>query len=117
MKQRSEIQEIAEAYKGVPIWFCMPDSPADRAGLRYGDICLEANGVRTTTPAKYAEACAAAEEKIVMRILRGASEIEIVINLSEGVSYSDEAVRKYVAESGIRPSRANPAKAPKRYKC
>lgn len=49
MKNPRELQTIANILGGVPILGVLPGSAADRAGLRYGDIVTQVNGVPTTT--------------------------------------------------------------------
>ena len=47
---------LASTLGGIPLLECLPDSPAHRAGVRYGDILLELNGQRVRTVEEYVEA-------------------------------------------------------------
>lgn len=55
MLQRKQLEEIAATIQGVPVWGCLPGSTAAQAGVRYGDIVLAVNGVRTPSVAEYLE--------------------------------------------------------------
>jgi S1-C subfamily serine protease len=39
----SNVAEMAKIYGGMPFMGALPDSPAERAGLRWGDIVLAVN--------------------------------------------------------------------------
>lgn len=47
MKSRKEVETLAEALGGMPVWGVLDGSVAARAGIRYGDIVLEVNGLKT----------------------------------------------------------------------
>lgn len=47
MKSRKEVETLAEALGGMPVWGVLEGSVAARAGIRYGDIVLEVNGTKT----------------------------------------------------------------------
>ena len=47
MISRKQLEEIAATVQGVPVFGCLPGSTAAEAGVRYGDIVLSVNGVRT----------------------------------------------------------------------
>ena len=53
MKTRQEVQAIADALEGMPVWGVLMGSAAAEAGLRYGDVILEVNGQRTRTLAEF----------------------------------------------------------------
>ena len=56
MKSRAEVDKIAEALGGMPVWGVLAGSPAAQVGLRYGDVVLEVNGVRTAGIAEFVAA-------------------------------------------------------------
>ena len=45
--KRSDLSRLARALEGLPILGCMEDSPAARAGVRYGDVLLSVDGQAT----------------------------------------------------------------------
>lgn len=47
MKSRREVEVLAEALGGMPVWGVLEGSVAARAGIRYGDVVLEVNGIKT----------------------------------------------------------------------
>lgn len=63
-------------------------SPAERAGLRVGDLILRINDVDGTDPAAYAARSAGDEWRMVVQ--RGAREIEVVVVLAELTWPTDE---------------------------
>lgn len=56
MIARKSLFELAKALDGLPVLGALEGTPAARAGVRYGDILLSVNGMRTRTVADYVEA-------------------------------------------------------------
>lgn len=56
MISKKSVFALAKALEGVPVLGSLPGSPAARAGVRYGDVLLSVNGVRTRTATHYIEA-------------------------------------------------------------
>lgn len=56
MIARRSLFALANALEGLPVLGALEGTPAARAGVRYGDILLSVNGVRTRTVADYVEA-------------------------------------------------------------
>ncbi len=56
MIPRKSIFALAKALEGLPVLGALQGTPAARAGVRYGDILLSVNGMRTRTVADYVEA-------------------------------------------------------------
>lgn len=56
MIPKKSLYAMAKALEGVPVLGSLAGSPAARAGIRYGDILLVVNGVRTTTVLEYIQA-------------------------------------------------------------
>lgn len=73
MLTRTNIQRLARAEQGVPLWGCTPGSPAALAGLRYGDIVLSVDGRRTRSAEEYV--AAKAEERAHVIVFRRGAEV------------------------------------------
>jgi S1-C subfamily serine protease len=71
------VAKIAKIYGGMPLIACLPDSPAARAGLRWGDIVVAVNGLPTPDPDSFATARAAREGAAVVRFVRDGREQEV----------------------------------------
>ncbi|HET7500193.1 MAG TPA: PDZ domain-containing protein [Kofleriaceae bacterium] len=66
MLKWEDITRMAARLNGIPVLGCRPGSPAERAGVRYGDILMAVNGMPTPDWASYIEARAA--DPTAMRI-------------------------------------------------
>jgi S1-C subfamily serine protease len=79
MMSRKQLQEIAQAVRGVPVLGCLPGSTAAEAGVRYGDIVLSVNGVPTPTIDEYLEARKLRSDGFDLRLFRAGEEIEVFV--------------------------------------
>lgn len=84
MLTRTNIERLARAEEGVPLWGCTPGSPAALAGLRYGDIVLSVDGQRTRTVEEYVRAKAEDRDHVVV-FRRGAEVLTTTISPGPGV--------------------------------
>lgn len=55
MLKWDDVTRLASRLGGIPVLGCQPGSPADRAGVRYGDVLLAVNGVPTPDWGTYLE--------------------------------------------------------------
>lgn len=79
MKSLDEVYELAQAFGGIPVLRCTPDSPADRAGIRYGDIVVAVNGHPTPDLAAYVEAQDTPSLRVPVTVIRDGHPVELVL--------------------------------------
>ena len=74
MLNPDRLEHLAAILKGVPIWGALPGSPAARAGLRYGDVLLAFDTVRTETLGDFLRAHERSGRQWVLRVFRDGEE-------------------------------------------
>jgi S1-C subfamily serine protease len=74
------LERIAKIYNGLPLLACLPDSPAARAGLRWGDIVLSVNGIPTPDAATFVRARKARSGGALVRFVREGCEHEVELS-------------------------------------
>jgi predicted metalloprotease with PDZ domain len=82
MLDRNELTRLATAMGGLPVIACRPGSPADLAGVRYGDIVLAVNDVKTPDWAAFIEARKADSTKMKVELFRDGTTVMLEIPLS-----------------------------------
>jgi S1-C subfamily serine protease len=75
---------MAAALGGLPVLGCLPGSPVDRAGVRYGDVLLSVDGQRTPSWDAYIAAREASGPSIRLRLSRDGREFEVDVVLERG---------------------------------
>lgn len=81
MQNRAALSKLAEALGGLPILGCLEGSPADEAGVRYGDVLLAIDGMATRTWDDFLQARAKSQGRFLARIFRDGAEFEIEVPL------------------------------------
>jgi len=86
MLSSEQLTKLATALGGLPVLGCRPGSPAERAGVRYGDVLLTVNGMPVPDWHAYIEARAKRQQAMEIAIFRGGEEIVIELSLDGAIS-------------------------------
>lgn len=73
----------ASQFEGIPVRFCFPGSPAERAGVREGDRLLIVNGIRMGSIMDFVEARARDAKRISLTLIRGNAIHDMVFDFDE----------------------------------
>lgn len=68
---------------GIAILGALPGSPAERCGLKYGDVLLSVNGQAMSTVEDFLKARSAAKESMDVLVRRGAHVMELTLELDK----------------------------------
>jgi len=79
---KANLSQLASALSGLPVYGCLPGSPADKAGVRYGDVLLSVDGRATPSWDAYLTARESSGESIRLRLFRDGHELEIDVLLA-----------------------------------
>lgn len=82
MLDRNELNKLAAALGGLPVLFCRPGSPAELAGVRYGDIVLAVNGIKTPDWATFIEARGKSSTSMHLELFREGAHVELELALT-----------------------------------
>jgi S1-C subfamily serine protease len=74
MIAKAALVALAKALEGIPVLGTLGGTPAARAGITYGDVLLEVNGVRTKNVVDYIEAKALRSDGMDIVVFRGGRE-------------------------------------------
>lgn len=110
MKTRAEILALANAEGGIPIWGCLPGSPASRAGIRYGDILLSVDGQEVSSVSEYLALREAASGEITLVVRRDAELLTFV--LAVPITEFDQRSFAEKAEQALKMDLAHPGQVP-----
>lgn len=83
MISKSSLSQLAVALSGLPVYGCLPGSPAERAGVRYGDVLLSVDGHATPSWDAYLSARQHSGASIRLRLFRDGREFEVELRLTD----------------------------------
>jgi S1-C subfamily serine protease len=78
---KTNLSQLAGALSGLPVYGCLPGSPAERAGVRYGDVLLSVDGQATPSWDAYIAARESSGASIRLRLFREGKEFEVDVEL------------------------------------
>jgi S1-C subfamily serine protease len=79
MLSKAKLEQLAKVLEGIPVLGCLEGSPGERAGIRYGDVVLSVNGVKTSDMDLYLMARELRSDGAEIVVFRDG--VEIVIEL------------------------------------
>jgi len=80
----SQMAEFFGVKEGVLVWEVAPKTPADRAGLKAGDVVLKVNGTPVTNPREIAGLVRMSGKKmIVFTVVRNKKEMALNVEVSD----------------------------------
>jgi len=115
MISRKQLEEMAEAVRGVPVLGCLPGSTSAEAGVRYGDIVVSVNGVPTPTINEYLEARKLRTDGYELVLFRAGEEFKVFVPFRPPIDPMEALVAqiadgRYVApELGPAPPKTLPS--------
>lgn len=83
MIPKKSVFALAKALEGLPVLGALQGSPADRAGIRYGDVLISVNKMRTKTASDYIEAKGLRDGAMEVVIFRAGLESMIELRYDE----------------------------------
>ncbi len=95
MIPKRSVFALAKALDGIPVLGTLEGTPAAQAGIRYGDVLLSVNGMRTRNMFDYVEAKALRSDGMEIIVFRGGAEQKRELTY-EGETLTDPA--KLIAE-------------------
>jgi S1-C subfamily serine protease len=84
MRKRSDVVALANALGGLPVFGCLAGSPADLAGIRYGDIVMSLDGCATPSWDMYLAVRERSGTVIALKLFRDGAELDVRVDLRAG---------------------------------
>ena len=76
-----QLEALAEAVQGIAVLGCLPGSTAAVAGVRYGDIVLSVNGLRTVNVDDYLAGRKLRTDGMNLQLFRDGNELSLFVEL------------------------------------
>ena len=92
MLKRSNLDRLAESLGGLPVYGCLPGSPGDLAGVRYGDVLLAVDGQHTPSWDAYIKAREHSGASIRLRLFRDGREFEVEVQLDRSARLDTSSI-------------------------
>jgi S1-C subfamily serine protease len=115
MMNREQLAKLAESLGGIPVWGVLPGSVSQRQGVRYGDVILSVNGIKTSNAEEYVEARSSRRDGADVVIFRNGEEVLLQLSFDEAGAPTPERVAQVAQElaaARLLPSDAPPPTAP-----
>jgi len=112
MMNREQLAKLAEALGGIPVWGVLPGSVSQRCGVRYGDVIISVNGIKTSNADEYVEARSARRDGADIVIFREGQEVLLRLSFDRPNAPTPDRVLQVAQElaaarllpSGVRPT-------------
>ena len=98
MMNREQLAKLAESLGGIPVWGVLPGSASQRCGVRYGDVIISVNGIKTSNADEYVEARNARRDGADVVIFRDGREVLLRLRFDEAGAPTPDRVLQVARE-------------------
>lgn len=104
MIAQHQLEKLARLCEGILILGSLPGTAAAESGLRYGDILIEVNGVRTKNIGDFFIARESDNQQMCVVLWRDGVRLELVLKLGGRRKATLDDVREYLHRERAAPS-------------